>query len=192
VPWTTVQWDSQAVAIANCSLCTCMLTVQHGNTSGVLSCGHWPDTDRFVLESGTFLGQGRLSSNVVDSLLTRGPLLAPCLPWTSPTPCSSYFLKHMHDKRTPQAQCQFTPRVYAAGTGFLLTCSCGCGFSTYPQHGCGFLRGSRNPTRTPTPYTRGKNPRGLPVPVHITNINISNSGAGQEEADARYGEPCQS
>jgi hypothetical protein len=49
----------------------------------------------------------------------------------------------------------------AAGVGFLHTCS----------HGCGFLRGSRNPTHTPTPYTHGKNPRGLPIPVHITTLD---------------------
>jgi hypothetical protein len=33
---------------------------------------------------------------------------------------------------------------------------------------CRFLRVPRNPTRTRTPYTRGKNPHRLPIPVPIT------------------------
>ena len=166
---------------SNCPIALSVHACSQSNTSGVLSCGHWPDTDRFVLDnthhnssmkfarpqrspdalsaqchsltpynlmcpllvascltpsSAPFLARATqsLSSNVVNSLLTCGPPLVPCLPWTSPTPLHmSYFLKHMHDKRTPQAQCQFMPRVYAAGMGFLLTRSCGCGFSIYPQ-----------------------------------------------------------
>jgi hypothetical protein len=62
-------------------------------------------------------------------------------------------------------------------------------FSAYPRlwvwvfyiqctriHRCGFLRGPRNPSRTLTPYTRGKNPRGLPIPMDITtqtSVNVT-------------------
>jgi hypothetical protein len=108
----------------------------------------------FDSKSGTFLGQGRLSSNVVDSLLTRGPWTTagamPPLDVTN-TMLINYILKHMHDKRTLQAQCQFMPRVYAAGTGFLLTRSCGCRFSTYPRPRVRVSEGSQKPYPYPYP-----------------------------------------
>jgi hypothetical protein len=56
---------------------------------------------------------------------------------------------------------------------FCIPANAGAGFLHTHRHGCGFLRGLRNPTRTPTPYTRGKNPRGLPIPVPITNSTIT-------------------
>ena len=112
-----------------------------------------------LAHAAAFLAQHCPSASPVESWTTAGATPPSDITNTMPmTGAMIYFLKDMHDKRTLQAQCQFMPRVYAVGTGFLLTRSCGCGF----------LRGPRNPTRTPTPYTHGKNPRGLPIPVHIT------------------------
>jgi hypothetical protein len=56
---------------------------------------------------------------------------------------------------------------------FCIPANMGAGFLHTRRHGCGFLRGPRNPTRTRTPYTRGKNPCGLPIPVPITNSESS-------------------
>ena len=61
----------------------------------------------------------------------------------------------------------YMPRVRV----FCIPANTGAGFLHTRRHGCGFLRGPRNPTRTHTPYTRGKNPCGLPIPVPITSQN---------------------
>ena len=93
VPWTTAQWDSQAVAIAQLlSLHMHAHSPTHQAFSHVAAgqtptTSSWTQSDTlwphvsppcgllFDSRSSTFLGQGQLSFNVVDSLLTCGPPL---------------------------------------------------------------------------------------------------------------------
>ena len=52
---------------------------------------------------------------------------------------------------------------------FCIPANMGAGFLHIRRHGYGFLRGLRNLTHTPTPYTHGKNLCRLPIPVPITS-----------------------
>ena len=112
------------------------------NTSGVLSCGYWPDTDRFILDNTQ-------CQPVLMILLHHHRHCS------FPIPQS---LSWLMGSGQWALLMQSTPQVYAAGTGFLHTHKHRCGSSTYPQTWVRVSEGSQKPYPYPYPLYPWKKP----------------------------------